>query len=355
MFRATRIAMPTIRLSHLATGLLAGLLLLSIEGVVPQPADAGSIRGQMASVRRSQVRSQDTMRRADKRLKVLRRAKARSRKRATVAARQLRKMVRKRERVQVRLTAARDRLTAARMDRDRKLRVRPNPNGPQIVDRPRLRKRVRKLDARADAVGRKVKRLRRKARHTRAVKVRKAKAVVRTQRRIERKIRQRERAEGVLGGSIKRMVELAQRRASSKGGSRIASAGFKRPARGRTSQRYGCTRVRKGRCVAYHDGIDIATRRGARVRASAAGYVAYVGWNPWDRGRRAYIVIIGHAGGYETIYGHLLPIRKVRSGQRVRRGQTIGRVGSTGHSTGPHVHWEVSKGFVTRDPRSAGR
>ncbi len=91
------------------------------------------------------------------------------------------------------------------------------------------------------------------------------------------------------------------------------------------------------------------------MRASASGYVAYVGWNPWDRGRRAFIVIIGHAGGYETIYAHMLPIRKVRAGQFVRTGQTIGRAGSTGHSTGPHVHWEVSKGFVTRNPKSVGR
>ena len=65
MFRATRITMPSIRPSHLATGLLAALLLFSIEGVVPQPTDAGNMGVQMASVRRSQNRSQDTMRRAD--------------------------------------------------------------------------------------------------------------------------------------------------------------------------------------------------------------------------------------------------------------------------------------------------
>ena len=85
---------------------------------------------------------------------------------------------------------------------------------------------------------------------------------------------------------------------------------------------------------------------------SATGYVAYVGWNPWDGRRRAYIVIIGHAGGYETIYAHLKPVRKVRAGQLVRQGQTIGLSGNTGRSTGPHVHWEVSRGFRTMDPRS---
>ena len=223
------------------------------------------------------------------------------------------------------------------------------------MDRPRLRKQVRKLAHKAGTIERKVLRLGRKAKHTRAVKRRRTKAVARARRRIERKTQQRERAEGVLGANIRRMVVLAQQRAASTSSFRPARSGFKRPARGRISQRYGCSRVRRGRCVRFHDGIDIATARGARVRASASGYVAYVGWNPWDRGRRAFIVIIGHAGGYETIYAHMLPIRKVRAGQFVRTGQTIGRAGSTGHSTGPHVHWEVSKGFVTRNPKSVGR
>jgi murein DD-endopeptidase MepM/ murein hydrolase activator NlpD len=91
------------------------------------------------------------------------------------------------------------------------------------------------------------------------------------------------------------------------------------------------------------------------VRASAAGYVAYVGWNPWDRGRRAFVVIIAHRRGYESIYAHLKPQRNVRAGQRVRRGQVIGVVGLTGHTSGAHVHWEVSRHFRTSDPRRAGR
>jgi murein DD-endopeptidase MepM/ murein hydrolase activator NlpD len=91
------------------------------------------------------------------------------------------------------------------------------------------------------------------------------------------------------------------------------------------------------------------------VRAAAAGTVAYAGWNPWDRGRRAYVVIIGHAEGIETIYAHLKPVRMVRAGERVQRGQRIGVVGLTGHTSGPHVHWEVSRDFQTMDPRHAGR
>ena len=120
------------------------------------------------------------------------------------------------------------------------------------------------------------------------------------------------------------------------------------------SRRATAARARPGRhgrdrCGRFHDGIDIATPRGTRVHASAAGYVAYVGWNPWDRGRRAFVVIIGHARGIETVYAHLAPVRMVRAGQAVKRGQAIGVVGLTGHTTGAHVHWEVSRDFRSMD------
>jgi len=134
--------------------------------------------------------------------------------------------------------------------------------------------------------------------------------------------------------------------------------GFRKPVRGHVSQRYGCTGYRsnpkRGRCW-FHDGIDIAGPRGSKVRASADGYVAYVGRNPWDRGRRSFVVIVGHARGYETVYAHLKPVRRVKAGQRVRRGQVVGVVGMTGHTSGPHVHWEVKKHGRTVDPRRAGR
>ncbi len=135
--------------------------------------------------------------------------------------------------------------------------------------------------------------------------------------------------------------------------------GFQKPARGTLSQRYGCTgyrtNPRRGSCAHFHDGVDIAATRGSTVRASADGYIAYVGRNPWDTGSRAFVVLIGHAGGFETVYGHLQPIRMVQAGQRVERGDVIGRVGVTGRSTGPHVHWEVSRDGHTLDPLRAGR
>jgi murein DD-endopeptidase MepM/ murein hydrolase activator NlpD len=173
--------------------------------------------------------------------------------------------------------------------------------------------------------------------------------------RIAARKRAREGAESRLAEQIGLMLALSKDRAMAQG-SVHAPRRFARPARGTISQGYGCQRDgRNDRCAHFHDGVDIATRRGTRVRASADGYVAYVGWNPWDRGRRAFVVIIGHASGMETVYGHLAPVRKVRAGQAVGRGHVIGIVGLTGRTTGAHVHWEVSRDFRTIDPLRAGR
>ena len=80
------------------------------------------------------------------------------------------------------------------------------------------------------------------------------------------------------------------------------------------------------------------------------GVVAYVGWNPWDEGSRAFIVVVGHPDGYVTRYGHLIPSRKVRVGQLVRKGQKIGKMGSTGNSTGTHLHMELLRYTTPLDP-----
>jgi murein DD-endopeptidase MepM/ murein hydrolase activator NlpD len=87
---------------------------------------------------------------------------------------------------------------------------------------------------------------------------------------------------------------------------------------------------------AFHQGIDIAAQTGTAVRASADGIVSDVG----SHGRLGNYVRIEHGGEVETQYGHLSS-QTVRKGQRVRQGQTIGKIGSTGRSTGPHLDYSI--------------
>lgn len=86
-----------------------------------------------------------------------------------------------------------------------------------------------------------------------------------------------------------------------------------------------------------HNGIDIAAPLGNPLAAAQAGWVVYAGWNPNGLGNE---VIVDHGNGFVTIYGHMQNIA-VSVGQRVGRGQAIGTNGSTGNSTGPHVHFMV--------------
>ena len=78
--------------------------------------------------------------------------------------------------------------------------------------------------------------------------------------------------------------------------------------------------------------------------------MSYIGWTPWDQRQRAFMIVVAHPGGYETLYGHALPTRHVRVGQLVRRGQVIGYMGSTGRSTGVHLHLELRRGRISLNP-----
>ena len=86
----------------------------------------------------------------------------------------------------------------------------------------------------------------------------------------------------------------------------------------------------------YHQGLDIAFPMGTQILACESGTVTTASWN----GGLGKCVIIKHGGKLETVYGHMSEI-KVKSGQKVVRGQVIGEVGSTGNSTGPHLHLGV--------------
>jgi peptidoglycan hydrolase-like protein with peptidoglycan-binding domain len=99
----------------------------------------------------------------------------------------------------------------------------------------------------------------------------------------------------------------------------------------------------------FHSGIDIPAATGTLVAAAAAGRVTYAGWLEGGWGLE---VTIAHRGGVRTLYTHLSRTL-VALGQRVAAGQWIGRVGSTGHSTGPHLHFEARLRGAAFDPLGA--
>ncbi|MGQ0644535.1 MAG: peptidoglycan DD-metalloendopeptidase family protein [Elusimicrobiota bacterium] len=111
-------------------------------------------------------------------------------------------------------------------------------------------------------------------------------------------------------------------------GKRLISSGF-------GYRRHPILRYRK-----FHSGLDMPRPHGFPVKASREGRVIFAGW----RGGYGRLIIIKHPGGLRTWYGHLSSVN-VSAGQRVNRGQFIGRVGSTGLSTGPHLHFEVRDRF----------
>jgi hypothetical protein len=86
-----------------------------------------------------------------------------------------------------------------------------------------------------------------------------------------------------------------------------------------------------------HFGIDIAGSLGNAIYASDNGVVVYAGWNDWGYGN---VIVIDHDGGWQTLYAHL-SVLNVGCGQSVYQGDVIGAMGSTGNSSGPHLHFEM--------------
>ena len=97
-----------------------------------------------------------------------------------------------------------------------------------------------------------------------------------------------------------------------------------------------------------HTGVDLAAPSGTPVRAVADGVVSSAGWS----GGHGNHIEVKHEGGYTTGFSHLSKMN-VKRGDRVRQGEIIGRVGSTGLSTGPHLHYEFQVNGVHRDPLKA--
>lgn len=114
------------------------------------------------------------------------------------------------------------------------------------------------------------------------------------------------------------------------------SGTFSWPVTGTITSPFGWRSNPFGGSPEFHQGLDIAAPTGTTVTAAAAGTVIMAQWY----GGYGNYILIDHGGGYSTGYGHLSAIY-VSNGQAVKRGQAIGAVGSTGASTGPHLHFEV--------------
>ncbi len=114
------------------------------------------------------------------------------------------------------------------------------------------------------------------------------------------------------------------------------SKSFEWPLSGRINSGYGWRRHPLTKRRDFHTGIDIKGSTGRIIRASKAGRVAYAGW----MGGYGRVVVIDHGRGYTTLYAHCSSLM-VKQGQRVSTGQPVGKVGSSGQATGPHLHFEV--------------
>ncbi len=130
-------------------------------------------------------------------------------------------------------------------------------------------------------------------------------------------------------------VYIAQRTPDA--GTVVASGAFVWPTSGKITQRF----------VWYHKGVDIANKAGTPVLAADAGKVIISGWP--DNVGYGNRIFIDHGNGFITVYAHLSRI-DVTVGQTVNRGNVIGLIGSTGRSTGPHLHFEVRASDKSQDP-----
>lgn len=152
----------------------------------------------------------------------------------------------------------------------------------------------------------------------------------------------RHEAEEDLAALEQASAELAARlRSSASPGPPPApsASGFVWPVDGPVTSGFG---LRWGR---MHEGLDIGAGSGAPIRAAAAGTVSHAGW----LGGYGNLVVVEHGGGLATAYAHQQRIA-VSVGQTVGQGQLLGEVGSTGNSTGPHLHFEVRVNGSAVDP-----
>ena len=151
--------------------------------------------------------------------------------------------------------------------------------------------------------------------------------------------------------SIQRMIESLTRKTQGSSSVRVSSTGFIRPISGPITSPFGYRIHPIFKSRIFHSGIDIADALSQSIKASNDGKVIYSGWY----GGYGKVVILDHGivngKPITTLYGHMSAIN-VSNGQYVKKGQTVGREGSTGYSTGPHCHFEVRVNGKPTNPLS---
>lgn len=142
------------------------------------------------------------------------------------------------------------------------------------------------------------------------------------------------------GGATTKAPQVAQAPSGSSGS-------FAWPLRGNISSPFGWRRHPLSRGRSFHTGIDIRSPRHTPIRAARGGQVIFAGW----MGGYGRVVVVKHDSRFSTLYAHAQTLL-VRKGQRVSRGDKIATVGTSGRSTGPHVHFEVRSNNKPTNPMS---
>jgi len=163
-------------------------------------------------------------------------------------------------------------------------------------------------------------------------------SIVETLNNLSNRISAQERSYNEIGEFIKNKEELL---ACTPAIQPVSNADLKRIASG-----FGFRIDPVYKTVKYHYGLDFTAPQGTPIYATANGVVRTAANLGNGFGNH---VVINHGYGYETLYGHMFRV-KVKAGERVKRGEIIGWVGSTGKSTGPHCHYEVHKNGTKLDP-----
>ena len=124
-----------------------------------------------------------------------------------------------------------------------------------------------------------------------------------------------------------------------------ASRFLNRPISGVLTSSFGYRIHPKRKKRHFHSGIDLAAKKGTPISCAASGKVVFAGWKTGY----GYVVMVDHGKGYETLYAHCSKLA-VTTGQTVSTGKIVAYVGRTGVATGPHLHFEVRKNGIYKNP-----